>query len=199
MLATLVAAPILFGAVFNRPEVQLKAYVAIQTAARQHWGAVVVSPGYGYRLLDARFYPALNEASSLEFEETLRYLARAAASYLTVPRPWDVQSRTAALYIPEQVIWYVLAALAAIGVLFGFRRDPIVTGLLIAHALLIAAASAFTDGNVGTLVRHRGLVLPYLVWLSGVGACELLTLLRSSHSSSPLMTLKTRLRGMRSA
>jgi hypothetical protein len=199
MLATLVAAPILFGVVFNRPEVQLKAYVAIQTAARQHWGAVVVSPGYGYHLLDARFYPALNEVSSLEFEETLRYLARAAASYLTVPRPWDVQSRTAALYIPEQVIWYVLAALAAIGVPFGFRRDPVVTGLLIAHALLIAAASAFTDGNVGTLVRHRGLVLPYLVWLSGVGACELLTLLRSSHSSSPFMTLIPRLRGMRSA
>ena len=39
--------------------------------------------------------------------------------------------------------------------------------------MLIAAASAFTDGNVGTLVRHRGLALPYFVWLSGVGACEL--------------------------
>jgi hypothetical protein len=82
---------------------------------------------------------------------------------------------------------------------FGFRRDPIVTSLLIAYALLIAAASAFTDGNVGTLVRHRGLVLPYLVWLSGVGACELLTLLRQSHPSSRFMTLITRFRGMRSA
>jgi hypothetical protein len=97
------------------------------------------------------------------------------------------------------VIWYVLAALAAIGVLFGFRRDPIVTGLLIAHALLLAAASAFTDGNVGTLVRHRGLVLPYLVWLSGVGACELLAMFRPSEPFSPLMTVWPRHGGMRPA
>ena len=28
---------------------------------------------------------------------------------------------------------------------------------------------ALTSGNVGTLVRHRGLALPYIVWLSAVG------------------------------
>jgi len=61
-----------------------------------------------------------------------------------------------------------------VGALFGFRRDATVTGLLVGHALVIAAAVAFTGGNVGTLVRHRGLALPYLVWLSGVGGCELL-------------------------
>jgi len=194
MLASLVATPLVLGAVFNGPAVQLKAYAAIQRAARQHWGAVVVSKGYGYRLLDERFYPALNEASSLEFSETMRYLARAIGAYLTVPRPWDAQSRAAAAYIPEQVIWYVLAALAPVGVLFGFRRDPIVTGLLIAHTLLIAAASAFTDGNVGTLVRHRGLVLPYLVWFSGVGACELLATLRPSQPSSPFQAFTHRFR-----
>jgi hypothetical protein len=124
----------------------------------------------------------------------MRYLARAIGAYLTVPRPWDAQSRAAAAYIPEQVIWYVLAALAPVGMLFGFRRDPIVTGLLIAHTLLIAAASAFTDGNVGTLVRHRGLVLPYLVWFSGVGACELLATLRPSQPSSPFQAFTHRFR-----
>jgi hypothetical protein len=199
MIATLVATPILLGAVLNGPAVQLRVYAAIQRAARQHWGAVVVSRGYGYRLLDERFYPALNEASSLEFSETLRYLARAIGAYLTVPRPWDAQSRAAAAYIPEQVIWYVLAALAPVGMLFGFRRDPIVTGLLIAYTLLIAAASAFTDGNVGTLVRHRGLLLPYLVWFSGVGACELLATLRPSQPNSPFQAFTHPFRGMRSA
>ena len=76
-------------------------------------------------------------------------------------------------YLPEQIVWYLLAILVPVGTFFGFRRDATVTGLLAGHALVIAAAVAFTDGNVGTLVRHRGLALPYLVWLSGVGACEL--------------------------
>ena len=169
--------PILLGAVLSRPDVQLKAYVAIQSAARQHWGSVA-SPGYAYQLLDERFYPDLNEISSLEFAETVRFLARAVVAYVTVPLPWMAQSRAALAYLPEQVVWYLLAMLAVAGALFGFRRDATVTGLLVGHALVIAAAVAFTGGNVGTLVRHRGLALPYLVWLSGVGACELLVSFR---------------------
>ena len=34
---------------------------------------------------------------------------------------------------------------------------------------------AMTSGNIGTLIRHRGLVMPYLVWLAGFGfmsSCE---------------------------
>src|SRR5206468_9338533 len=97
--------------------------------------------------------------------------------------PWNAPSRTTAAYLPEQIIWYVLVALVPPGIIFSFRRNAVVTGLLLAHALLLGAAVAFTDGNVGTLVRHRGLALPYLVWLSGVGACELLAAVR--HESPP--------------
>jgi hypothetical protein len=177
ILAALVATPILLGAVLSRPAVQLRTYVAIQSAARQHWGNVA-SRGYASQLLDERFYPDLNEISSLRFAETIRFLGRAVVSYLTAPLPWTAQSRAALAYLPEQIVWYVLAVLAAAGTLLGFRRDATVTGLLAGHALVIAAAVAFTAGNVGTLVRHRGLALPYLAWLSGVGACELLGSLR---------------------
>ena len=37
-----------------------------------------------------------------------------------------------------------------------------------------AALVAVTSGNVGTLIRHRGLALPYLVWLSAAGAAALI-------------------------
>ena len=185
LIAMVVAVPILIAAVLRSPTVQLKTYAAVQTAARQHWGAVVVSRGYGYALLGARFYSDINSISSLEFAETMRFLTRGVASYVALPRPWDVQSRAAAAYIPEQVVWYVLALLAAVGALVACRRDPLITGLLVAHALLIAAASAFTDGNIGTLVRHRGLVLPYIVWLSGVGACELMAMIHRQRSNTP--------------
>jgi len=183
LLAAAVAAPLLLGLVFRSPEVQLRTYAAIQSAARQHWGAAVVSRGHSYHLLDARFYPDVNELSDLRLGETLRYAVRSAAAFLAVPLPWNARSRSAVAYLPEQVVWYVLVVLSVPGVVFSFRRNAVVTGLLLAHALLLSAAVAFTDGNVGTLVRHRGLTLPYLVWLSGVGACELLAAL--SHESPP--------------
>lgn len=195
ILAAVVAAPILIGAVLSRPDVQLQAYAAIQRAARQHWGSAA-SQGYAYQLLDDRFYQDLNEISSLRFGETVRFLARGVVAYLTVPLPWTAQSRAALAYLPEQVVWYLLAMLAAVGALSGLRRDAAVTGLLIGHALVIGAAVAFTGGNVGTLVRHRGLALPYLVWLSGVGACELLGALR--RADTPRVTLIGPLPGLRS-
>ena len=72
--------------------------------------------------------------------------------------------------MPEQIVWYLLLALVPAGVVFACRRDPLTAGLLFAHALIAAVTVALISGNVGTLVRHRGLALPYLVWLSAVGS-----------------------------
>jgi dolichyl-phosphate-mannose-protein mannosyltransferase len=185
LLAVTVAVPLVLALVFRNPEVQLRTYAAIQSAARQHWGAVVISRGYGYRLLDPRFYPDVNEISDLRLGETLRYAVRGAAAYLTVPLPWNAPSRATVAYLPEQVVWYVLVVLAVPGIVFSFRRNAVVAGLLLAHALLLAAAVAFIDGNVGTLVRHRSLALPYLVWLSGVGACEVFAAAQSLPREPP--------------
>ena len=44
---------------------------------------------------------------------------------------------------------------------------------------------ALTGGNIGTLIRHRGLVVPYLVWLAAFGACTLLSKTRSRSTPEP--------------
>jgi hypothetical protein len=174
ILAVVVATPIVLGATLARPNVQLKGYAAIQTAARQHWGHVA-SPGYAYELLDDNFYTDISAIVGMDLPRTMRFLLRGCLAYLVVPVPWKVESRVALAYLPEQMVWYVIAVLAPLGLLSTFRRDSVVASLLLAHALLAAGAVAFTEGNVGTLVRHRGLVLPYLVWISAVGLCEMLS------------------------
>ena len=88
--------------------------------------------------------------------------------------PWEARSTATVAYLPEQVVWCLLVAFALIGLPFAFRRDVIVAGLLVGHAVVAAATVALISGNIGTLVRHRGLALPYFVWISGVGACQLL-------------------------
>jgi hypothetical protein len=69
--------------------------------------------------------------------------------------------------------------------IFSCRRDPLVAALLFGYAAVAAVSVALVSGNVGTLIRHRGLALPYLVWLSAVGACELMTrLVRAGAAAS---------------
>jgi hypothetical protein len=183
LLATVMVVPVVAGAALSRPEVQIKVYGAVQAAARQHWGHVA-TPGYVYRVLDPRFYPdrpdfvGRSEIDDMGFGEALRFIWRSLERYVTVPLPWEVQSRSALLYLPEQIIWFLLVLLAPFGVVLAMRRDALVTSLLLAHAVVAALTVALTSGNVGTLVRHRGLALPYFLWLSAVAFCELVSRIR---------------------
>jgi len=183
MLACLVLAPILVGLLAARPSVQVAAYSVVTRAGWQQAGHIN-TPGYVYKTLDDRFYENTSLIDEMRPFETVRFLARSVWAYLTVPLPWDIQSRSALAYTPEQIVWYILVALLPAGVWFSFRRDALVTCLLMAHALVAALLVAIVSGNVGTLVRHRGMALPYFVWVSAVGACELLT--RLARSGRPL-------------
>jgi hypothetical protein len=69
------------------------------------------------------------------------------------------------------VFWYLLIAALPFGVVAGWRIDPLATALFLGFALPTAAVVAVTNGNVGTLLRMRGLVTPYVVWISAIGFC----------------------------
>ena len=172
LLLGTMAAPLLLGFVLSYPAVRLRTYEGVRMAAKQHFGHIA-TPGYVYKLLDQRQYEGLTVVDELEFGEAARFVVRALTRYITVPFPWEVQSTAALVYLPEQLVWYVIVALSPIGIIGAFRRDLVVASLLLGYTLLSAVTVAMTSGNIGTLVRHRGLALPYLVWLSAVGACDL--------------------------
>ncbi|HUK35190.1 MAG TPA: hypothetical protein VLV86_14830, partial [Vicinamibacterales bacterium] len=174
LVAVAVALPIATGALLSRPKNQLAVYLGIQRAARQHWGHVETQ-GIVYTLLDPRFYGDVSKVSDMQFLDTARYVVRAFERYITVPWPWEAQSPAALLDIPEQVVWYLVVLLLPAGLIASFRRDPALTGLLLGTAVLSIVAIALTSGNVGTLIRHRSLAMPYLVFLSFAGLCELLS------------------------
>ena len=143
----------------------------------------VRTEGNHYKLLDQRFYSALS-ASQLEDGtllavrpvedmtpvEALRFVSRALISFVVVPLPWQLQSRTEILFLVQQIIWYLMVFFAAIGVVAGLRRDPFVTCLLCGVTAAGALAIGLNSGNIGTLVRHRDTVVPFVVWLSALGA-----------------------------
>ena len=174
LIALAVAIPIATGAWLSRPKNQVAAYLTLQKAARQHWGHVETM-GWVYALLDPRFYGDVSTVSDMQFRDSARYVVRAFERYITVPWPWEAQSKVALLEIPEQVVWYLVVLLLPAGLIASCRRDPMLSGLLFGTALVSIVAIALTSGNVGTLVRHRSLAIPYLVFLSAVGVCELLS------------------------
>lgn len=153
--------------------VQDRVTAAAAAAARQHWDHVN-APGHSYTIFEPAFYREEPLPGRLTLQDHARLVTGGLAAYFTVPLPWQMQSRVELAYLPEQVIWYVLAFLAPIGIAGGLRRDLFLTSILLGHLAVSVALVALTSGNIGTLVRHRALAIPYLVWFSGLGVTVVL-------------------------
>ena len=173
-LALLVAVPLTIAAV-RLPQVQTRVMATLQASARMH-GGHAFTIGHSYKLLDAGFYTVPTFYTwTLTPAQAGRYVVRALASYIVVPAPWQIESRAELAYLPEQVVWYLLVAFAPLGIVAGFRRDALVTWMQIGYMAAASAGVALTSGNVGTLIRHRALTTPYLVWFSALGVTVFIT------------------------
>jgi hypothetical protein len=161
-------------------------FVAAATSAAQIHAGHVFTVGHAYKLLDDGFYMHPGTPEGLTFEQSLRFVGRAAASFVLTPLPWEVRSRGELALLPEHMIWYLMLVLAPIGLVAGWKRSPLLTCVLVGYAIPMVAVIAVTNGNVGTLLRLRALVTPQLVWVSAIGLLAVWsTLLERSRHSRP--------------
>lgn len=177
----LILSPVMGRYVLSRTDIQDRIMGQLRYAATIHTGHVNTK-GHAYKLLDQRFYSeGLTSIDSMTTPEARRFVVRAAVRFVTVPLPWNIASPAALAFLPQQIVWYALVGLAAIGFPLGWRRDALVTFILAGYAFVGAGVVALHSGNVGSLVRHRDTVVPFVVWLSALGAVSVLLRLTSRY------------------
>jgi hypothetical protein len=140
-------------------------------AGQKHLGNVS-SEGHSYRLLDGRFYDGAR-IETLTWPEAKRFAVRALAGFIVVPMPHQLTSKSEILLLPQQILWYGLVLLALVGMAAGARRDLALTWLLAGFACAAAGVIALNSGNVGTLVRIRDTIVPFVACLAALGAATL--------------------------
>lgn len=164
------------GSVAVVPAARSRFVTGVESAAKRHAGHVF-TVGHVYKLMDEGFYttPEFPSAWDLRLSppQALRFLVRAAISFVATPWPWEMRSTSELAFMPEHILWYLMIATLPFGVVAGWRINPLATALLLGVALPTAAVVAATNGNVGTLLRMRGLVTPYFAWVSAVGLCAI--------------------------
>ena len=175
-LITVAAAAFALVVGWTQPPVRARILDGVTGVAKTHAGHVFTT-GHAYKLLDAGFYFNPGAPSDwplkLTDAQALRFLVRATASFLVTPLPWEMASLRELAFLPEHSVWLLMLICAPIGVAAGWRRDRRTTALLIGFIVPTAAALAVTNGNVGTLLRLRGLITPFLVWISALGALSM--------------------------
>lgn len=172
VVVALIAAPIAILLLASVPAVQDRVLSNVRAAAFYHAGHVLTQ-GYSYQLVNPRYYAnRVQLLNNMPPIDAAQFAVKAVWSYFVQPLPWRMQSRTMLAHMPEQAAWYLLALLLPFGIYAGLRRDRVLTSMLAAHAAAAILIVALSSGNIGTLIRHRALALPYVVWLSAAGAHE---------------------------
>lgn len=173
LLASLPLAPIVAVLLVMTTGVEERILAVLRDSAFYHSGHVFTQ-GVSYRTLDAWYYIDPADIRRMPWSDVVAYVGRSIPGYVFQPLPWTIESRSLLAYLPEHLLWLAMLPLIPLGIVGGLRRDALLTSVLLAHGLALVLIVALTSGNVGTLIRHRGLVLPYLVWLAALGGYRLL-------------------------
>jgi hypothetical protein len=166
----LLAGPLAAAVVLAQPVVQQPLIARLRQGVDLHIGHAM-TPGAGYRLLDdPEFYEHHRDSSSMSREDVLRYAAASVREFALVPRPWVPKTVNDVVIIPQQLVWYALLLCVLPGIASGLRRDALLTSLLLGNVLVAVAVIAPTSGNIGTLIRHRDMIVPFVASLGALGA-----------------------------
>lgn len=136
-----------------------------------HYG-YVKSPGNNYTILPQYIYSRLS-LGRLNAQEIAVGFANGLYHVLFEPVPANVTNGFSFFAFLQNVLFLLCFPFIALGVLIGIRYRwkqslPIVFYLVI--SLLLMAAS---EGNVGTLVRHRDAIMPFLAIWAAAGFCAI--------------------------
>lgn len=182
-LCVAVLLPVAAVRLWENPGMQARIVSQLKVAAVLHVGNVRTE-GHPYKLLDQRVYSD-RAIATMTPPEALRFFVRALVSFILVPLPWQVISRSEIVFLAQQVIWYVLVVLACGGVVAGLRRDALVTCMLGGLAIAGGTVIALNSGNVGSMVRFRDTIVPFVVWLSALGAVSMVS--KMNKGSAPCL------------
>lgn len=91
-----------------------------------------------------------------------------AVSWLA-PFPWQLENMLQAIVLPETVLYYVLLIAMLSGVKFSMKYKIREGGFLIVNIFINLIILAFFEGNIGTLFRHRSMILPSIFILGSIG------------------------------
>lgn len=99
----------------------------------------------------------------------IAYLPRGLLYLLFAPLPWEMRTLADLAAAPDLLVWYLVVMVAFVGL----YRVIVDRGWDMAYPILvggaIAAALSLIEGNVGTLVRHRAMVIPLAVLVASYG------------------------------
>ena len=166
---------LLAGALWTHPQPVQSAFLR---AFSMHAGHVNTA-GLSYRYLPDAYYASgyFKTVQDPGRVVTPRMLSRAVPAavfhYLLEPLPRTTDNVLLWCALLQMMLWYLIVGLAAVGVWWSLRWNSR-RGLFPVTALAAwLMVGALTNGNIGTVIRMRDMITPFVVLFAGAGGWAL--------------------------
>jgi len=103
------------------------------------------------------------------FGALLRYLPIGVTAVLFAPFPWQLFSASQIMAAPEMLIWYLLLPRTLKGVVSLIRHKAREVMPIFIYCVTATLLLAAIEGNIGTMFRHRSIVVIFFLIFMAVG------------------------------
>lgn len=126
---------------------------------------------------NARSYASTAANSGIDVEEqdvstmsgALTALPLGLVTLFLAPFPWQVQSLTQVLTMPEMIIWWISLPFLVSGIIYIIRNRLRECAPILFFTLMLSLSYAVYQGNLGTLYRQRAQIQVFLLIFTAVG------------------------------
>ncbi len=111
--------------------------------------------------------------SNLDISNPLKFIFFIPIAILVgwlAPFPWQIGSLPQITVIPEMLLYYLLLPVMFLGWGFIMKHKTGEGGIITVYIFIMMLVLSFAEGNIGTLFRHRAMVLPFMFVLIGIGS-----------------------------
>lgn len=127
--------------------------------------------GASIHIYPERFYGMYDSIDDLEPLSAAEFgtgVLRGLTYLVFAPFPWRVSTARQLAAVPQTLVWSVLCIIAVFATFSARRRGYKYVLPLAGVALVFALVIASTEGNMGTMLRHRDLIVPVVLILSSL-------------------------------
>jgi len=146
---------------------------------------IVTTGGSVYKLLDEKYYLTNFERTAehqgsyfrsdadMKLRDYANMFFKGWAHFLLEPFLWRIPTKRMLFSYPQVVLWYILIPFAFLGMILAARYNWRFSLILFMHFFVIGSLLAMSEGNIGTLFRHRDMLTPLFLIFASLGLIKI--------------------------
>lgn len=134
----------------------------LATLTNPHMG-YINTPGNNYKILPDEYYSGSKNIRKIPPLYLAVAFLKGLLHSMFEPFPWKLKTKGELFGSVQTLAWVMFFPFVLVGIFFGLRHKPKESHVTFICVVVFSALLAIGEGNVGTVFRHRDMLLPFFI------------------------------------